>query len=464
MLKLAVRVVENEVTTLVKTSFGLLSVTLPYCYSRGPSIYYQRAVPGDLQERYGAKRIKIKLATSDIQVAAREIAALNKRVEAEWAALRAGPDATPKSVREQAAAILGQWGLAPGSRGADEDAEGLFYDHLDRKRERFAEGDEERYREAEGSEYLNAAEIEAARMLAGVSKPRLSDALDLYLEVHPKRGNTKFTTFSKRSFGKLVAAVGDKAIENVERADGHAFVSKMQAEGYASGSIRRDLNVIRSVMETYFLEKKVSRKNPFSSIPIPEEGEDADKAEPYSSVELSSLVQACNAADDQPRWLLAMVADTGARLAEVAGLALDDIDLEAETPHIAIKPHSWRSLKNKGSARVVPLVGQALWAAKRVKQTAAKDQRFAFPRYTTKEKTNSGSASATLNKWIKTTVKVKHTVHELRHTMADRLRDVQCPQDIRHSIGGWALRGVGEHYGKGYGLRVMAEWLRKVAL
>ena len=219
----------------MKTSFGLLSVTLPYCYTRGPSIYYQRAVPGDLQERYGAKRIKVKLATSDIRSAAREVAALNRRFEAEWAALRAGPDATPKSVREQAAAIVGQWGLAPDSRGADEDAEGLFYDHLDRKRERFAEGDEEPYRDAEGSEYLNAAEIEAARMLAGVSKPRLSDALDLYLKVHQKRGNAKFTTFVKRSFGKLVTAVGDKAIENVERQDGHQFVSKMQAEGYATG-------------------------------------------------------------------------------------------------------------------------------------------------------------------------------------------------------------------------------------
>ena len=58
----------------------------------------------------------------------------------------------------------------------------------------------------------------------------------------------------------------------------------------------------------------------------------------------------------------------------------------------------------------------------------------------------------------------EHTVHELRHTMADRLRDVQCPQDIRFSIGGWTLKGVGETYGKGHGLRVMAEWLRKIAL
>ena len=75
--------------------------------------------------------------------------------------------------------------------------------------------------------------------------------------------------------------------------------------------------------------------------------------------------------------------------------ALDDISLEAETPHITIKAHPWRSLKNKGSARVVPLVGHALWAAKRIKKAAAKGQRFAFPRYNTTGKTNANSASAT---------------------------------------------------------------------
>jgi len=48
--------------------------------------------------------------------------------------------------------------------------------------------------------------------------------------------------------------------------------------------------------------------------------------------------------------------------------------------------------------------------------------------------------------------------------MADRLRDVQCPEDIRQAIGGWATRDIASKYGKGYSLRVMAEWLAKVVV
>lgn len=59
---------------------------------------------------------------------------------------------------------------------------------------------------------------------------------------------------------------------------------------------------------------------------------------------------------------------------------------------------------------------------------------------------------------------VAHTAHELRHTMADRLREVQCPEDIRKSIGGCASADVASRYGKGYSLQVMREWLLKNAL
>jgi hypothetical protein len=46
-------VVETAVTTL-KISIGILTVTIPYSYQRGKIIYYQRAIPDDLQERYSA--------------------------------------------------------------------------------------------------------------------------------------------------------------------------------------------------------------------------------------------------------------------------------------------------------------------------------------------------------------------------------------------------------------------------
>ena len=48
--------------------------------------------------------------------------------------------------------------------------------------------------------------------------------------------------------------------------------------------------------------------------------------------------------------------------------------------------------------------------------------------------------------------------------MADRLRNVGCPKDIRYAIDGHAAQDVGDNYGVGHGLPIMASWLDKVAL
>nr|WP_249170878.1 tyrosine-type recombinase/integrase [Burkholderia vietnamiensis] len=250
-------------------------------------------------------------------------------------------------------------------------------------------------------------------------------------------------------------------MDDLSREDAHKYVAKEQARGNKSGTIRRRLNVLKAVIETFFREREVNRKNPFSSTPIPTEGQDAKKRKPLATADLHTLLDACKAADDDIRWLVAILADTGARLSEIAGLALGDIKLDVEVPHIVIQPHPWRSLKNTASERTVPLVGAALWAAQRIVKEARKGQRFAFPRYASEAGTKGTHASGTIAKWLGT-LKIPHTAHELRHTMADRLRDVQCPEDIRFAIGGWATKAVGAKYGSGYGLKVKAEWLAKV--
>lgn len=443
----------------MKISIGILLVTIPYSYQRGKVIYYQRAIPDDLQQRYASKRIKIKLDASDLRIAAKQIEAINRRVEGEWKSLRTSPHQAPKTVKGQAEELLKSWDISPDSTMHNEDSVSLFRSHLDLKRERFAHGSEEAYWEADPCDYLKVHEIEAAQMVAGTAKPRLTDALDFYLKIHPKRNNEKFCAYARRSFGRMVEAIGDKPIGDVTRDDGHEFVVKMLGEGLASASIRRLLNTDMAVMKTYITEKQLNRTNPFASIPIPDEGDDAEKATPYTSDELGKLVASCKQWDDEPRWLLGMITDTGARLAEIAGLTLNDIRLDDPVPHVVIKVHPWRSLKNKPSARVVPLVGSSLWAAKRVKETATNGQAFAFPRYNKTDKTNSNSASAALNKWIKGTLQQVHIVHELRHTLNDRLREVQCPADIRLAIGGWDVKGVGEGYGDGYTLKIRAKWL-----
>ena len=66
------------------------------------------------------------------------------------------------------------------------------------------------------------------------------------------------------------------------------------------------------------------------------------------------------------------------RLGEAAGLLKEDIKLDEPIPHIDLKPHPWRSLKTRGSQRLIPLTKEALWASKRLLD-ANNDSIFAFP-------------------------------------------------------------------------------------
>ena len=167
--------------------------------------------------------------------------------------------------------------------------------------------------------------------------------------------------------------------------------------------------------------------------------------------------------DDEARWLVALISDTGMRLSEAAGLHIDDIKLDCEIPHINLKPHVWRGLKTRGSQRQIPLVGASLWAAKRVKANNTVIS-YAFPRYTSAKGTNANSASAAINKWLRPRVPEGCVIHSFRHSLRDRLRAVQCPSDMIDQIGGWSTAGVGQSYGEGYRLGSLKDWLKRLAV
>ena len=166
--------------------------------------------------------------------------------------------------------------------------------------------------------------------------------------------------------------------------------------------------------------------------------------------------------DDDVRWLIALISDTGMRLSEAAGLHINDINLDNDIPYIDLKPHPWRGLKTKGSQRQIPLVGASLWAANRIKETTFHPT-YAFPRYNKTTITTKGnSASAAINKRLKPRVPEGCVIHSFRHSMRDRLREVQCPADMIDQIGGWSTAGLGQAYGEGYGLNKKSGCLRKI--
>jgi integrase len=440
---------------------SVIKVSIRNTYLRRGQFYYQRAIPRDLRDKYPSKLIKINLETGDPLVAARKVTALDRKYEAEWTLLRADPSSSPQATRLHAGRLLTEFGIDPKARELNELALSLFADKLDDKRANHARGNEGVYRDAALTEFLSPVEVAALDLVQNRDQECLSDTLKFYLETHHKGDSEGLRKSSTIAMNGLISAVGDKPIDELSREDGRAYIKTELGRGVATGTVRRRLNSLRAIFNTYLTEREIERKNPFAGLKIAGEGDDIEERQPFTASELKTVQDKCKTIDDDPRWLLAMLSDTGARLAEVGGLGLHDIHLDADIPCLVIESRPWRTLKTKESERTIPLVGAALWAARRVKEGATKGQQFAFPRYVKDGAFNTNTASATLAKWIRS-CGMDHTPHELRHTLRDRLREVQCPEEIIDAIGGWALKTVGQSYGKGYSLKVMQEWLRKV--
>ena len=280
----------------------------------------------------------------------------------------------------------------------------------------------------------------------------LSEALELYLRLKGVGKDKVFHRSAERNVQSVIDVLGDRPLDEYASSDAAAYRDYLLKKGLTTNSVKRNFSTIRSIINLCIQEHGLDCKNAFSRVYLPDL-DDSKKRKPIPIENIRQIQKDCIEADDEARWLVALISDTGMRLSEAAGLHIDDIKLDEEVPHIDLKPHVWRSLKTKGSQRQIPLVGASLWAAQRIKETNTASP-YAFPRYTSSKGTNANSASAAINKWLKPRVPEGCVIHSFRHSMGDRLRAVQCPSDMIDQIGGWATAGVGQAYGEGYNLKI----------
>ena len=287
----------------------------------------------------------------------------------------------------------------------------------------------------------------------------LQQALQNY---HSLKGTGKDDLFfrsSERFVRYVIEGLGDRPLDRYTSADAAAFRDQLFEKGLSSSSVKRTFASIRSIVNLSIKEYGLSCDNAFAQTFIPDRN-DVKKRLPIPTAHLRLIQKACRSTDDDLRWLIALISDSGMRLAEAAGLLKADIQLNHEIPHVSLKPHAWRQLKTANSERVIPLVGTSLWAARRILECT--ETEFAFPRFTNATRCNSNSASATLNKWMKPLVPHGCVIHSFRHSLRDRLRAVETPSEIADVLGGWTGKSIGQSYGKGYDLPVLHRWMKRL--
>lgn len=289
--------------------------------------------------------------------------------------------------------------------------------------------------------------------------PVLSAALIDYCTMKGRLGDKRFMVFTQRVAGEVIAVAGDKLISAYTRADALAFRQKLLERRVATATVKRNFECIRAIWNYSAREHGLVAANPFANMNYGN-GTPSITRKPIPIENIRQIQQACFEMDDDIRWLVALLSDTGMRLAEAAGLAVADLQIDAEIPFVRVAEHRWRRLKTKSSQRDIPLVGASLWAANRVVDNAT--NQFAFPRYSSVAGCKADYASNTLNKWLRAFVPKGCVVHSFRHSMRDRLRSVQCPSDMIDQIGGWATAGVGQGYGQGFVSMDLMKFLSRI--
>lgn len=433
---------------MVSITLGLLKVAIKHTYIRSGVFHYQRAVPTDLRGRYKALRLKLNLNTDDPVEAVSKVEILDRKLEVEWDAIRSGLAVTPSKAQE----------LAKTLPKSERRLQLIEFLRLPANKPN-----------AVCKVVVEQPALESTSMPPSSQGATISELRDIYLANHKKgESSHRLVLDTERVVTALVKQCGDIPITQLSRRDATKFRDDLLSRGVKTATARRRIATASAIVASAIRELELDKKNPFQSMKITGEGRDADSKEVFTTADLQRVQSEAKKQDDDIRWLAAMHSDLGCRISDVAGLSINDINLNAEVPHVHFREDLARdrTLKTGGiGERKVPLIGVSLWAAERVVAEAKDNQIFAFPRYCTGRRVKGGSASAAINKWLSTLEFDRtYTTHSFRHSMADRLREVGCPEDIRKAIGGWAADDIAGTYGEGYSLRVMKQWLDKVIL
>lgn len=302
-------------------------------------------------------------------------------------------------------------------------------------------------------------------------EPTLGDALRLYLservdasgpdaDNRPANLARRVIAFATEALNIDRPGRGDPPLSSISREDARYIRDHMLdrvkltgrgiGEKVSPSTVERELSIIAAVVNHAKAEFGLpdTFSNPFNKLTVPKAAKGrgqraADKRLPLPPDVLKEARERVLAnAGPALGWVWRLLEGTGCRLAEVTGLMVEDVKTDAEFPHIRIDANEVRNLKTEASSRVVPLVGDALEAAKEALKVAGGTGPL-FPQYGRRR--GSDAASAALMKHIrKASQDPKHVVHSLRHNMKDRLVVAEVQSLDQNLILGHAVAGVGD--------------------
>ena len=177
---------------------------------------------------------------------------------------------------------------------------------------------------------------------------KLSKACELYLRLKGVGKDKVFIRTANRNTQYVTKLLGDRPISSYSSNEAAQFRDWCIDRGMGIKTVKRVFASVRAIINLAISEEGFDCSNAFAKTYFPDD-DNAQIRQPISMEDIRKVQSLCRDNDDEMRWLIALISDTGMRLGEAAGLLKEDIKLDDHIPHIDIKPHPWRTLKTKGS-------------------------------------------------------------------------------------------------------------------
>jgi integrase len=258
-----------------------------------------------------------------------------------------------------------------------------------------------------------------------------------------------------RAVAQFVQVVGDKPVAEVTHADAIDYSEWWRArvveDEVAAKTANKDMGQLSRMLKDMSIRRRLNLPDIFKGLHL--RGETDKSRLPYEAAFIQSrfLAGALDGLNEDARFVLYVMIETGLRPSEIVNLRENTIVLKAAIPHVRILADG-RRLKTEDSEREIPLVGVAL------KALALRP--CGFPKY----RDNATTLSATVNKFMLENglrPTRDHSVYSLRHSFRDRLVAVETPDSLIDSLMGH--KTYKPKYGKGPSLELKLKFLDMIA-
>ena len=230
------------------------------------------------------------------------------------------------------------------------------------------------------------------------------------------------------------------------------------------------------------LDAAMDFRNFFRGMKLSVDVRSEEERQPFTTTDLQAIFgTGVYTAGDRPRggggeaafWLPLIALLSGARLGELVQLRIADLAEDPETGVwcLDIGTAGGRSIKTASSRRKVPLHPALVKAGLLDYRAAlaAAGARLDGPLWPDLPVDAEGQKGAPWSKWFNRHLRDKAGItdkakvfHSFRHTFKRMARDAAIPEEVHDALTGHSGGGVGRSYGRGFGLKTLAEAMARI--